>query len=122
MPNPLNDDGTERRQNLPHTLGDAVSFLRQILKEDFGRLEKKIDEQNQFLLTRLETTEQRILEGFPEDDPKGHREAHLLWIERTKERTAFWREMRVHLAKSGLLVFALWLGTVVWRAFISGPK
>lgn len=59
----------------------------------------------------------KILEAFPEDGLKEHAEYHRS----LRERTQFWKEVRVDLAKKGIVFamssLALFAVTALWVAF-----
>lgn len=72
-------------------------------KYDGLSVEQKVDE----ALSLLEA----IMEAFPEG-PAKHREVHEVWMQAKREEVAFWREMKLDIAKKGawgLLIMILGL-------------
>lgn len=62
------------------------------------------------------------IKGFPNDDPKSHREYHELRIEQTRNKAEFWSKMTFELSKWGLVGFIGWALVSLWQTFIHGPK
>lgn len=64
----------------------------------------------------------QALNGFPNDDPKSHREYHEARIEQIKSRTEFWKKMSFELSKTSLLGFVAWAAYSLWKSFLHGPQ
>jgi len=64
----------------------------------------------------------QALHGFPNNDPKGHREYHEARINEINNRAEFWRKMTFELSKWGLVGFLGWAALAMWQSFLHGPK
>jgi hypothetical protein len=48
----------------------------------------------QYVDSRLKETESRLLDAFPDRDPRGHLDAHKAWIERVDANKKLWAGVR----------------------------
>ena len=65
----------------------------------------------------LETTNKRLLSGFPADDVEGHRRYHESVIEWRELRNKMVREALAKVAQAGALAAFGWLALAVWQSF-----
>ena len=84
-------------------------------------IKETIDLVRSELRAHIEEETDIFQKAFPNGDPVGHRHAHEAEIDRIRERTAFWHELRNHLAKWGLIGLASWLVFLVWQGVLKGP-
>ena len=104
---------SDRRRDSPMPV--ILELLRLVHKGQKELDEKLVQHMTNETAELAKAMTKLMQEAFPYGDPLGHRLAHEVRIEKEKERTAFWREMRIHGAKwlgLGLLSFvvgALWV-------------
>ncbi len=84
--------------------------------------EAKTVDELQESISRLEGRVAGFINAFPKGDPDAHRIAHERIIEESTDSRQFWRAIRLALAILMLGGIASWIGVVVWRAFLMGPK
>ena len=97
---------------------DLIKEIRQHQQEIDNRLTKHMNDETKEL---AEVISEIMKAAFPDGDPEGHRRRHELELEELKERTEFWKKMRLELAKWGLLGFLGWASLALWSSFILGP-
>ncbi|MBF8177800.1 hypothetical protein [Herminiimonas contaminans] len=61
----------------------------------------------------LEGKVDRVLAGFPDGDPDGHRRFHESMIRKAEAREKFWNDMRAKLIERGVWATLLALGGAV---------
>lgn len=109
----------ERRHNNNTELLELVK----IIHENQIEMDRKLTDHMQNETAELaEAITQLMAQAFPAGDPQGHRAHHELVIKKAEESAAFWKTMRVELAKWGLLGFAGWAIYALWNAFLQGPQ
>jgi hypothetical protein len=74
------------------------------------------------LIEKYMETHNHVLNAFPGGDLIGHKEAHQAWIEETKRRAEFWRNLKTELAKWGLIGFTGWVLLQLWTGALKGPQ
>lgn len=77
------------------------------LKEGLARVEKKVDD---------------FVDAFPDGDAVQHRLAHEGQIQTAREKREFWGKIKFTLVALALTAATGWIGVVVWKAFLLGPK
>lgn len=71
-------------------------------------------------LAELKELTLRVAQGFPGDDPAGHRAYHEAVIRRIEARAEFWTKLLFELTKYGVLGFAGWAAYALWQAALKG--
>tara|TARA_R110001599_G_scaffold171353_1_gene362446 strand:+ start:463002 stop:463334 length:333 start_codon:yes stop_codon:yes gene_type:complete len=59
-------------------------------------------EENTSTLSALEKKVDRVLKGFPDGDPDGHRRFHEAMIRKAEAKEKFWNDMRGKLVERGI--------------------
>ena len=77
-----------------------------------------LSEQSKLIRALTET----INKAFPDGDPEKHRLAHEEWIEKDKKDEEFWLDVKKKAVGSVVTAVVLWIGIVLWTAFVQGPK
>ena len=114
-------DGVDRR-------GHNRGLLFDMIAEVTDKIDKHIEdsaEWREMLAAKMKGDEhlmQQILGGFPNDDPRGHKEYHESVIAAAKARREFWIGLAKELAKYGLIGFVGWAFVALWAALLKGPK
>ncbi len=100
-------------------VGEVMERFREEEKERHARMDenadrrfKAIEDKIQHLtdsITAFMGRAEALFDGFPDQDPHGHRKAHEMWLEESREKKEFYVSMKKELAKYGLLAFAGWL-------------
>lgn len=96
--------------------GDRRATDHQLLRAIHG-LQKSIDArhtENTNHLEALEAKVDRILRGFPGEDPDAHRRYHESIIEWRELRNRMVREALIHVSKAGVLAGFGWLLYAIW--------
>lgn len=70
----------------------------------------------------LEGVIKNFKEGFPEGDASEHRKYHEALTQQIEARRDFWQKLRYEIFKWGIIGALGWGFTVIWRAFLQGPK
>ena len=73
-------------------------------------------------LGRVESKVVAFISAFPNGDAVLHRVAHETQICASKERHQFWSKIKFTLVALLLSGAAVWVGIVLWKAFLIGPK
>jgi hypothetical protein len=81
-----------------------------------------VDSMDRRLTSHITAEEALFADAFPGGDPGGHKAWHQAEIDRIRDRAKFWRDMRDHLAKWGLIGLSGWLVYVLWDALLKGPR
>lgn len=80
----------------------------------------------EFIATKFTELEELIRDGFPDGDPRGHREVHEGYISRAADRAALWKSLREKLVSGGVMAAVGFILVAVWNHFIhavqQGPK
>lgn len=63
-----------------------------------------------------------ILEGFPNQDPRGHCDYHIDEMAAIARRKEFWSKLVAELTKYGLIGLLGWIFMTLWTAALKGPK
>lgn len=108
----------DRRSTTP----ELLMLVEQIHKNQVALTEKLTTHMNAETHELAEAITSLMKEAFPDGDPDGHRRRHELELEELKEKTEFWKKMRLALAQWGLIGFVGWLFITGWNAFLLGPK
>jgi hypothetical protein len=58
-----------------------------------------------------------LLSAFPNDDPKGHHDAHQKMIDAAIAQERFWSELRLELAKKGAVALMFLLLSLIAAGF-----
>ncbi|WP_417070840.1 hypothetical protein [Niveibacterium terrae] len=98
---------------------DSDHIFLELLKEQGAKLDRIADE----LRAHTQSEAQRMLaieQGFPDDDPSGHRAYHEAIIRRAEQRAEFWQKLSVELAKWGLIGFLGWLAVAAYHEAMKG--
>jgi hypothetical protein len=74
------------------------------------------------LIDKYMETHNHVLNAFPAGDIVAHKEAHEAWIKETERRAEFWRNMKMELAKWGLIGFTGWVLIQLWHGALKGPQ
>ena len=74
------------------------------------------------LVGKYMETHNHVMNAFPGGDIIGHKEAHQAWIRETERRAEFWRNMKMELAKWGLIGFTGWVLIQLWTGALKGPS
>lgn len=92
---------------------DVLDYMKQEaetvreLKEGLARVEKRVED---------------FVSAFPAGDAIQHRLAHEAQIEAAREKKEFWGKIKFTLVALVLTAVTGWIGVVVWKAFLLGPK
>lgn len=123
-------DGVDRRRS--DRVLEMVQRQLEALSEEAGTLSKELRahitnsaERHSDLSAKITGTDavcSGIMQGFPNDDPRGHREYHEELIEHARARKEFWQKLALELAKAGLIGFSIWALAALWESFLKGPK
>lgn len=116
---PPNTEHVDRRAVAPQ---DLVALVEQIHASQLSLDAKLTQHMTAETHELAEAITSLMKEAFPDGDPDGHRRRHELELEELKEKTEFWKKMRLALAQWGLLGFVGWLFLTGWNAFLLGPK
>lgn len=73
-------------------------------------------------LARVEAKVESFVQAFPSGDAIQHRLAHEAQIEATREKKEFWGKIKFTLVALVLTATTGWIGIVIWKAFLIGPK
>ena len=107
----------ERRALMKH-LSDSLEGVHKELK-DLGR------SVNYYRATQEEAIEKAIdkamLRAFPEGDVEGHRRAHEAAIKAAEDRASMYKDIRISVAKWGVMGLLSWGVFHLWNAFLIGP-
>jgi hypothetical protein len=107
----------ERRNN-----GTEIIELIRIIHDNQVEMDRKLtshmENETQELATAITTL---MADAFPAGDPGGHRRHHELVIKQAEERAAFWKVLRIEIAKWGLIGFLGWASWSLWNSFLQGP-
>jgi ElaB/YqjD/DUF883 family membrane-anchored ribosome-binding protein len=60
--------------------------------------------------------------AFPNGDAEAHCAAHEDWIKKKKDDDEFWLDIKKKAVGSVVTAVLLWVGIVLWTAFVQGPK
>ena len=71
---------------------------------------------------RFDALEKLIREGFPNGDPRSHREVHEGYIKDAADRAALWKSIRDKLITSAVYAGALLIASAVWEHITSTIK
>lgn len=64
----------------------------------------------------------KINSGFPSGDLEAHRHSHEAWEDKRKRDEDFWLDIKKKAVGSAITAVVLWVGFVLWNAFLQGPK
>lgn len=64
----------------------------------------------------------KVSAGFPGGDADSHRHAHEQWIAKNRKEEEFWLDIKKKAVGSAVTAIILWVGFVLWNAFLQGPK
>ncbi|KAF1043072.1 MAG: hypothetical protein GAK35_02392 [Herbaspirillum frisingense] len=104
---------------------------RRVSTEDLHRsiegLARRLDARHQENVQHLDTNTaqlkeikeqlEQLREGFPDNDPDGHRRYHEALIRAAEERRKFWGEWRAHIMKMGSVAVLGFLVVQAWEYF-----
>lgn len=79
-------------------------------------LQRSVDQKHDESACQMEVINQkvdRVLAGFPDGDPDGHRRFHEALIRKAEAREKFWNDMRAKLIERGVWATLLALGGAV---------
>lgn len=97
--------------------------LRRHMEEEEGEIHetaRRIDALAQSFATYAEKNDWS--KAFPNGDPIGHCNHHLIVIEREQERIELYKSIRKSVAQWGVLGLLAWAAVHLWTAFLQGPK
>lgn len=108
----------ERRAN-----DSLVVLLMKQVYEKIEAMDQKLSEHmTNETLVLAEEIAKLMHSAFPQDDPYGHRIYHESQMQAIADKAAFWKSMRIEIAKYGLIGLLGWLIYIAWIAFLKGPK
>lgn len=94
-------------------------------------VDARVAEGNRILLQhidrRFDELEGKVMAAFPGDDPRANREVLETIIRKNEAKSRFWEEMRITLARRGVLFLlialagAVWLGVKTWLLTLTEP-
>ena len=94
-------DVVERRRN-----GFEILELVRVIHDNQVEMDRKLTRHMEVETEELAEAITRLMaDAFPAGDPGGHRRHHELVIKQAEERAAFWRTLRIEIAKWGLVGF-----------------
>jgi hypothetical protein len=115
------DDKDMRSDRITAKLLDMVDHLQRDMVTHMIR-ERAIVEELKDGLARVEAKVAEFVSAFPAGDAVQHRLAHEAQIEDAREKKEFWGKIKFTLVALALTVAVSWIGIVVWKAFLIGPK
>ncbi len=115
----MNDVQVIERRHGPSELLELVRIIHDNQLAIDAKLTHHMEIETQEL---AQTIAKLMSEAFPEGDPDGHRRHHELVIKQAEESAAFWKTLRIEIAKWGLIGFLGWAVYALWNAFLQGPK
>ncbi len=94
-----------------------------------NRLDKTVRQLDVCMAENMKEHRQELAEAvaeimkksFPEGDPDGHRRHHEAVIKAAEDKSKFWADMRLSVAKWGVIGFLGWLALNSWTGFLQGP-
>ena len=96
----------------------AIETLGASLKKDF-EIKHRFNSERE---TRIEESIRELKEGFPNGDPRGHREAHESLMRAAKRKEDMYGKLTQRLIEKGLWAFFLALAGLAWYGFIHTIK
>lgn len=109
------DGGAKRASDKPGHMRSEDRYIEALEKID-SRLAIE-HQQNRNDLNDLKSKVDRILDGFPGQDPASHRRYHESIIEWRELRNRMVRECLIQAAKAGFLGAIGWIAYALWVAF-----
>lgn len=73
-------------------------------------------------LARVELNVATFISAFPNGDADAHRRVHEQCIKVAEDRHKIWQAITIAVASSSAFLVVVWLGYVIWKAFLIGPK
>ncbi|MFA7488186.1 MAG: hypothetical protein WCY72_08890 [Lysobacteraceae bacterium] len=92
---------------MPHS-DDTIAIINAI-KEEAEKTQNKFNE--------IESKYERIMCGFPDQDPDGHRAYHQVVIERQKLRNEIMRGAAIRMGQGGIFAFLAAMAWLAWELF-----
>jgi hypothetical protein len=106
-----------RKADVPELDRALIELIRQV-QGSMSRLEAALEQH--ILTQRLEIADV-LTTAFPQGDADGHRRYHEAMIKAAEDRAKFWFDLRMSVAKWGLLGVLGWLVVLTWNGFLQGP-
>jgi hypothetical protein len=72
--------------------------------------------------TSAKETRDLFKRSIPNEDPEGHKNAHLAQIEEAKERKDFYKFVKYTVVAAVSVGLLGWITNPIWQAFLQGPK
>lgn len=109
---------------------DSNTLLMNHLTESLAQVHKEIKNLHSAVTYYRATQEEGIdraidkamLKAFPQADAEGHKRAHEALIKQAEAKEKMWSELRMSVAKWGLLGLLGWAALSMWHTFLAGPK
>ena len=101
-----------------------LTMYERLQNEMFGHMASegtKVQELKDAVV-RIEVKVAAFIAAFPEGDPIGHLRDHETRIKDAKKREDFREKMKFAFWALAMGSVTVWLGAVVWKAFLVGPK
>jgi len=80
----------------------------------------------EYINTKVTELEELIRDGFPNGDPRSHREVHETYIKESEEKSALWKSVREKLISGGVMAAVGFIVVALWNHFLQaithGPK
>jgi hypothetical protein len=115
------DDKDHRSDVLTARLLDMVVGLQRDVMDNIHKEGKAVQELKEGL-ARVERRVEEFVSAFPEGDAIRHRLEHEAREKKAKKKELFWDKIKFTLVAILLSGAVVWVGVVVWRAFLIGPK
>lgn len=115
------DDKDMRSDRITAKLLDMVDNLQRDVMENM-KLEGETVRELKGQIENLAAKVDAFMSAFPEGDAIQHRMAHEAQIKEAAKREKFWGQIQFTVVALLLSAGVVWIGIVVWKAFLLGPK
>lgn len=94
------------------------AYWRQHFDKRIDQIDKRMDELHQMFHQTAKDLRKATTEGFPHDDPRGHREVHENYIKEAESREKLKADLLSHALKGILWAGLMFVGAALWNYFV----